>query len=96
MKLLIRKYLKGNTSKLEEQKIYNWFSEDVNNINLFKEEVTLYNLNATDKTFDAQAAFEIFINNVKPKEVKQLNNYLNSKKRNNLPLKSKGIENFYS
>ncbi|WP_291870197.1 FecR family protein [Maribacter sp.] len=76
MKLIINKYLQGSSNKLEERKLYNWLSEDENNIQIFKEEITYYMLNdSRNEIVDAQEAFEEFKEfkeSIKKRENKQV------------------------
>ena len=73
MKLIINKYLKGDTNELEEKELYDWLFKDDGNIQIFKEEITYYMLNdSRNEIVDVQEAFEEFKESIKKRENKQL------------------------
>ena len=61
MKLIITKYLKGKTNKLEEKELYNWLSNDDSNVRIFKKKIAFYMLaHSTNETVNIQEVFEEF------------------------------------
>jgi len=66
---LIRKYLKGETSKLEEQKLYDWVTKDTRHLAQFKDEIRLFfPLNKNSK-MDTDLAFENFKKKIEKKKL---------------------------
>ena len=69
MKLIINKYLKGNTNELEEKQLYDWLLKDDHNIQIFKKEISYYMLHSSgSEIVDVQEAFEEFKASVKKRE----------------------------
>lgn len=61
MKLLVRKYLESKTSVSEEEMLYVWLQKDKKNINIFKDEMSLFMfIQSKEDSMDPQIAFEEF------------------------------------
>ena len=73
MKLIITKYLKGKTNKLEEKELYNWLSNDDSNVRIFKKKIAFYMLAySTNETVNIQEVFEEFKEKISKKKSGQI------------------------
>lgn len=68
MKLLVKKYLESKTSETEEEMLYVWLQKDKKNIDIFKDEMSLFMLiQSKEGSMDPQIAFEAFKSTIEKK-----------------------------